>query len=429
MKNQNKVSEDLSKKVACLILAGGQGTRLHPLTLNRCKPSVTFGGRYRLIDVPISNSLNSNLKNVFVVSQFFAIELNNYITKTYPLNDFQGGHLGLLCPEEREEGKIWYKGTADAVRQNERALDKLDIDWVVILSGDQLYNMDLSKLIKHAAEKDSDITIATLPVCRKEASRLGILKVDKDCDVKDFIEKPKKKEQLEVFKADAEVLAKFKFENQFDSTFFASMGIYVFKKSVLFDILKKEKGHDFGKDIIPAMMKTHKVSAFFHEGYWEDIGTIASFYEANLSLKNSDEGFDLYNELLPIYAHRSFLPGACVHETNISDSMICDGCIIEGKEIVNSIVGMRCVIKSGVSIKNSIILGNSRYNRKEQTPFFIGENSKLNKVIVDENVHIGKNVQLVNKDNLHHYDGEHVYIRDGIIVIPSGAHIPDNFSI
>lgn len=429
MENKHSISDELSKKVACLILAGGQGTRLHPLTKNRCKPSVTFGGRYRLIDVPISNSLNSNLKNIFVVSQFFHSELNNYIQKTYPSNDFHGGHLGLLYPEEHQEGQVCYQGTADAVRQHREDLDKLDIDWVVILSGDQLYNMDLSHLVEHAVSHDADITIASLPVGAQEAPRLGILKVNEAYDVVDFIEKPSQKEQLEVFRASNEALKQFNFQEERESTFFASMGIYVFKKQALFDILTEEQGHDFGKDIIPAMMKKHKVSAFFHEGYWEDIGTIASFYEANLSLKDSGEGFNLYNEVLPIYAHRSFLPGAKVHKTQIADSMICDGCIIEGKEIVNSIIGMRCVVKPGASIKNSVVLGNRRYHREAKEPFYIGENSKLDKVIIDENVHIGKNVQLVNKDNLHHYDGEHVYIRDGIIVIPSGAHIPDGFSI
>ncbi|PCI77387.1 glucose-1-phosphate adenylyltransferase [Candidatus Aerophobetes bacterium] len=429
MENKKASFNDLSSKVACLILAGGQGTRLYPLTINKCKPSVTFGGRYRLIDVPISNALNSNLRNIFVVSQFFALELNDYIQKTYPLNDFQGGHLGLLSPEERSEGKVWYQGTADAVRQNQRELNKLDLEWVIVLSGDQLYNMDLSLLIQDAIEKDADITIATLPVKENEASRLGILKVNEARDIVDFIEKPKDTKTLERFKSRSEDLKSFGIEENENATFFASMGIYVFKKDLLFKVLNEQKGHDFGKDIIPAMIKTHKASAFIHEGYWEDIGTIASFYNANLALKNNPKGFDLYNELLPIYAHRSFLPGACIYGTNISDSMICDGCIIKGKEISNSIIGMRCVIQKGVKIKNSIVLGNRHYKTAKDTPFFIGENSHLDKVILDENVHIGKNVELINKNKLDHYDGDNIYIRDGIIVVPSGAHIPDNFSI
>lgn len=426
-----KRGHQLTDRVACIILAGGQGTRLFPLTQHRCKPAVNFGGRYRLVDVPISNSLNSNMNHIFVISQYFSSALNQHIKETFPLDHFQGGSLNLLCPEERPDGKVWYEGTADAVRKNLDELSKLPIDYFLILSGDQLYNMDLEAMVQFAYEKDADLTIASLPVGESVASRFGLLNIDNESNIIDFIEKPK----------DPNILNKFEIPEDFVEThdvhcvhppcFLASMGIYVFKKEVLINLLKENDGKDFGKHIIPGKLKKGKGTAFLYQGYWEDIGTISSYYEANLSLTTNDLGLDLYNEVLPIYAHNHYLPGARLTNTTIKDSIICDGAIIEGKEVTHTIVGVRTVISKGTTIKDSILLGNKSYsNVNDATSHYtIGENCQIEKSIIDLDVTIGNNVKLVNKDNLKTYDGDGIYIRDGIIIVTSGTTLPDNFSL
>lgn len=426
-----KKSHKLTDRVACIILAGGQGTRLFPLTERRCKPAVNFGGRYRLIDIPISNSLNSNMNHIYVISQYFSSALNQHIKDTFPLDHFQGGSLNLLCPEQRPDGKIWYKGTADAVRKNLDTLTELPIDYFLILSGDQLYNMDLEAMVQFAYDKDADLTIASLPVNQELASRLGLLNIDSNANIIDFQEKP----------SDPDILKKFELPDDFihahdihcsnPPCFLASMGIYVFKKEVLVNLLQEDKGNDFGKHLIPHQLKKGKGAAFLYQGYWEDIGTISSYYEANLSLTTNSLGLDLYNEVLPIYAHNHYLPGARLKETTIKDSIICDGSIVEGKEVLHSIIGVRSVIKKGTVIKNSILLGNKTYTDiKDATLYYtIGENCHIEKTIIDLDVRIGNNVHLSNKQNLQTYDGDGIYIRDGIIIVTSGTILPDGFAL
>ncbi len=426
-----KKGHKLTDRVACIILAGGQGTRLFPLTQHRCKPAVNFGGRYRLIDVPISNSLNSNMNHIFVISQYFSSALNQHIKETFPLDHFQGGSLNLLCPEERPEGKVWYDGTADAVRKNLEALTKLPIDYFLILSGDQLYNMDLEAMVQFAYDKDADLTVASLPVGESVASRFGLLNIDKDANIIDFQEKP----------TDPAILKKFEIPDDFVHThdvhcsnppcFLASMGIYVFKKEVLINLLKEDDGHDFGKHMIPCQLKKGRGAAFLYQGYWEDIGTISSYYEANLSLTTNTLGLDLYNEVLPIYAHNHYLPGARLTNTTIKDSIVCDGSILEAKEVTHSIIGVRTVIKRGTVIRDSIFLGNNTYNDVNDAScrYDIGENCLIEKAIIDLDVQIGNNAHLTNKDNLETYDGDGIYIRDGIIIVTSGTHVPDNFAL
>lgn len=433
MTSIRKKPSSLSHRVACVILAGGQGTRLHPLTLNRCKPAVSFGGRYRLIDIPISNSLNSNMKNIFVISQYFSSGLNQHIQETYHLDHFQGGTLHLISPEERPTGKIWYKGTADAVRKNLEHLMQLPIDYFLILSGDQLYNMDLEAMVAFAHKKDADLTIATLPVGLSEAPRLGLLNVNEDSDIIDFYEKPKDPEIIAKFELSPSFIVKQKIQNVSSPCFLASMGIYVFKKDVLISLLNEDQREDFGQHLIPTLIKRGKSAAFLYQGYWEDIGTISSYYEANLSLTTNTLGLNLYNEILPIYAHNHFLPGARINNAQISDSVICDGAIIEAKEIKHSIVGIRGVIKKGTVIHDSIILGNNYYSPTEgqeedkSNHFQIGENCIIKKTIIDENVIIGNNVTLTNEKQLKKYEGDGIFIREGIIVVTSGTTIPDNF--
>ena len=419
----------LTDRVACVILAGGQGTRLFPLTQHRCKPAVNFAGRYRLIDVPISNSLNSNMNHIFVISQYFSSSLNKHIQETYPLDQFQGGSLNLLCPEERPEGKIWYEGTADAVRKNLEELTKLPVDYFLILSGDQLYNMDLEAMVQFAREKDADLTIAALPVGQAAAPRLGLLNIDNEANIIDFQEKP----------TDPEVLKRFELPDSFVEShdihcsnppcFLASMGIYVFKKDVLISLLQEDTREDFGKHMIPTQLKKGKGAAFLYQGYWEDIGTISSYFDANLALTTNSLGLNLYNEVLPIYAHNHYLPGARLSSTQVLDSVICDGAILEAEEVTHSIVGVRSVVRKGTIIRESILLGNKTYTAPDDATcnYEIGEGCHIERTIIDQDVHIGNNVRLTNEKNLDTYDGDGIYIRDGIIIVTSQTKIPDGF--
>lgn len=411
-------------RIASIILAGGKGKRLYPLTKSCCKPSVSFGGRYRLIDVPISNSLNSNMKEIFILSQYFSSDLNNHIQETYSLDQFQGGSLHLLTPEEREDQKIWYEGTADAVRKNLSTFASLPVDYFLILSGDQLYNMNLREMVSFAIEKNADLTIAALPVTATEAPRLGLLQKDQQSFVTKFIEKPKEEDILEEF-AQKPPLSK-----EGSPSFLASMGIYVFRKTALLRLLKEDQREDFGKHLIPTQIQKGQTAVFLHKGYWEDIGTISSYYEANLALTTNSLGLNLYNEVLPIYSQNHHLPGARLEHLNVTNSLICDGTIVKAKSIAHSLIGVRSTIDHGTTIQHSVLMGNPSYlpNKEVENGFHIGKNCFIQKTIIDENVVIGNNVTLVNKQNLTHYDGEKLFLRDGIIVVTRGARIPDNFS-
>jgi len=413
-----------------VILAGGQGTRLFPLTQNRCKPAVNFGGRYRLIDVPISNSLNAKMNHIFVISQYFSSGLNEHIQKTYPLDHFQGGSLTLLSPEERCEGRVWYQGTADAVRKNLDALMQLPTDYFLILSGDQLYNMDLETMVNFAFEKDADLTIGALPIGYSEASRFGLLNIDANSSVVDFQEKPTDPEILKRFQLSDNFVIKNDILCSSPPCFLASMGIYVFKKKALLALLEEDPREDFGKHMIPTQLKKGGVTAFLHQGYWEDIGTIASFYEANLALTTQSLGLNLYDELLPIYAHNHHLPGARLTNTKVSHSIICDGSLLEAEKISHSIVGMRSVIKKGSCLERSILVGNSSYAsyKESRLRYEIGENCHIENAIIDQDVTIGNHVTLTNKKQLTHYDGEGIYVRDGIIIVTSKTVVPDHFT-
>lgn len=420
----------LTERVACVVLAGGQGTRLFPLTRSRCKPAVCFGGRYRLIDVPISNSLNSNMKRVFVISQYFSSGLNRHLQETYHLDQFQGGSLVLLNPEMRPGGRVWYEGTADAVRKNIDLLTKLPVDYFLILSGDQLYNMDLASMILFAHERDSDLTVGVIPVGHVEAPRLGLLNVDREANILDFCEKPANEELLKRFEMPEHFLKRGDFLCSDPPWFLASMGVYVFKKEALIDLLAQDGRNDFGKHVIPSQLERGRSTAFIHPGYWRDIGTISSFYRANLSLTANSLGLNLYNEAFPIYTHNHYLPGARIAKTEVRNSIISDGAVVEARRITRSIIGVRNVIKEGAEIHDSVLLGNEYYSapRDPSRCYTIGKDCHIERAIIDENVIIGNNVRLTNKDKHTHYDGDGVFVREGITIIASGTTLPDNFS-
>lgn len=425
-----KQGDDFFKKVATIILAGGQGTRLHPLTATRCKPAVSFGGRYRLIDVPLSNSLNSNINQIFVISQYFASELHQHILTTYQLDMFRTGGLELLTPQETAKGKEWFKGTADAIRQSLDYILRSDAEWFLILSGDQLYNMDLIAMLNFANSKDADMVIAALPVLEPEAKRMGLLKINAMSTITEFHEKPQDPNILKQY----ELSSAFLKENgkTTDKTqYLASMGIYIFKRQALIEILE-QGGDDFGRDLIPKFIHRGKCCAYLYEGYWEDIGTVSSYYQANLLLTEG-KGLNTYIEDNRIYAAPQHVPNAMILGTRIKGSLIGQGSIIEAESIEHSIVGVRCLIKKGTVIRDSIIAGNRTYHPflNQVMPanqyYSIGENCVISKAIIDEECRIGNNVQLINKDKLDKYEGDGIFIRDGIIVVTSGTEIPDNF--
>jgi glucose-1-phosphate adenylyltransferase len=419
----------LSEKVASVVLAGGQGTRLHPLTLHRCKPGVAFGGRYRLIDIPISNSLNSRINRIFVISQYFASSLQQHLAATYHYDSLKPGNLEMLCPEETAQGVNWFKGTADAVRKNLEYLNRSEVEYYLILSGDQLYNIDFIDMIDFAKKNDADLVIACLPVEKKEATRMGLLKIDESQHVVDFHEKP----------SDPKILERFEYHCKNTSTldrcppsqtrYLGSMGIYVFKKQALIDLLK-QPGDDFGKELIPYKVKQGNAYGYIYDGYWEDIGTVSSYYLANLALTEQKNCLNTYDETHPIYAETQHVPSSIIRDTLIKNSVISQGCMIEAQEISHSLIGIRSFIKKGSVIRDSVIIGNHSCNPMEKSlsPFSIGENCLIQKAIIDEQTYIGNQVELVNKKNLATYDGDGIYIRDGIIIVTSGTRVPDGFS-
>lgn len=412
--------------ISAVVLAGGQGTRLYPLTQSRCKPAVAFGGRYRLIDVPISNALNSGIRNIAVVSQYFAAHLNQHIYTTYRLDTFQPGEFQLISPEETPTRKAWFKGTADAIRQNLDRLLASPIEYFLILSGDQLYNTDLRPLLSFAKKKDADLVVACLPVLEAEARRMGLMKIDENQKIVEFFEKPQ----------DPETLARFELPPTLKNTtmpgpqYLGSMGIYVFKRSALVSILKEE-GDDFGRHIIPMQVKRGKSYAFVFDGYWEDIGTVASYYHANLALTEGKQCLDISNEAQPIYAQSYNLPSALIKGTKVHQSILAQGAVIEAEEVTHSVIGIRAKIGPGTVIRDSIVLGKRDPTHIPEKPYLkstIGSNCRIEKTIIDEDTCIGNHVSLINKDKLQTYDGDGIFIRDGIIIVTSGTSLPDGFT-
>jgi glucose-1-phosphate adenylyltransferase len=409
-------------QIASIVLAGGKGERLYPLTLNHSKPAITYGGRYRLIDIPISNSLNSSVNEIYVIAQYLPLELQKHLNETYKFNSSFQGKIDFLTPKIKNGSTLYFQGTADAIRKNLKKILKKPFEYLLVLSGDQLYNIDFEKMISWAIEKDADLTIASLPVTEKDASRFGILKIDETATVLDFIEKPKEKEILAKFKLNDKFFNFWQLPNN-SQTHLASMGIYVFKRAALESLLK-EKGDDFGKNLIPIQLQRGKTAAFVYDGYWEDIGTVDSYFKANQALTGSNKTLQTYDEFHPIYSKINHLPGTKINNTLLENSIICEGSLIEAKEIKNSVVGLRSIIKKNTVITDSILMGNNHYENQNHA---IGENCFINKAIIDEGVVIKNNVKLFNKNNYTTYDGPGIYVRDGIIIVTAKTTLEDNF--
>ncbi|MDR3624829.1 MAG: sugar phosphate nucleotidyltransferase [Chlamydiales bacterium] len=421
-----------ANRVVSIVLGGGEGKRLFPLTKFRCKPSIPFG-QFRLIDIPVSHSLHANFRRIFVITQFLSYSLHRHLLHTYRLDSFSSGFIEVLAPEQKPGKGTWYAGTADAVRQNLEYLVDIPADYFLILSGDQLYNMDFNEIVSFACKKDADLTIASIPVSRKDASRMGILNINENADVTNFIEKPASFQELAPFATNEALFKKQGIENIGKRVYIGSMGIYVFKRKALFDLLRSETGEDFGHHLIPAQIRKGKVAAYLYDGYWEDIGTIESFYNASISLVKKKSLFDCYDEKRSIFTAHHHLPGPKIIKCKMDGAIVCNGAIVEAKEIANSIIGPRSIIGKNCSIRNSIVFGNDFYESSacdyQRLPqkLVIDDGCLINKAIIDKNVYLGKNVQLINKNNLVHYDGDNIFVRDGIMIVPEGAHIPDGF--
>lgn len=423
---------DMSR-VVCIVLGGGQGTRLFPLTATRCKPAICFGGRYRLIDVPVSNAINSECHKIFIVTQFLSSALHRHILQTYHLGAFSTGFIDILSAEQKPSKQDWFQGTADAVRQNLEHFIEMPADYFLILSGDQLYNLDFRRMVAFAKTTDADLVIASLPVDGNTAKRMGILKVNKNDFVTDFYEKPQEEEILNQFQLDPETLERAEVKSGNANMYLGSMGIYLFKRDALIKLLREDGRNDFGKHLIPTKVKQGNVAAFLCNGYWEDIGTIESFYKANIALTQSSPEFNCYDEGNPLHTSLNNLPGPKIYNTHITNSIICEGSILEADEVSNSILGPRSVVKQGTIIRDSYIMGNDYYTQpmldtsRVPLELHIGEHCLIKKAIIDNNAHIGRGVQLVNKQKLMEYDGDNVFIRDGIIIVTKGACLPDGF--
>lgn len=437
------VSEQIAlDRFAVIILGGGEGKRLDPLTKTRCKPAISFGGRYNLIDVPLSHAITTGLKKIFVIGQYLASSLQKHLVQTYNQNGLLQNNIQMLVPEEREDGKVWYKGTADAIRQNLKYFSEVSADYFLILSGDQLYNINFQDMIRFAIETQAGMLIAAQPVSEKDASRMGLLQMEHGgTRITNFHEKPTEKEVLDKFYTDDVTLHRLGYTRHNNKRYLGSMGIYLFKRQTLFDLLEKDNREDFGKHLIATQMKHQDVHAYLYDGYWEDIGTVESYYHANLALtRHGDDrtrGFQCYDEKNFIFSKANFLPGAKILGTRVKSSIICEGAIVEAEEISHSIVGIRCVIKKGTIISDSILIGNEYYEKEPLTvdgeveTAVIGENCLITKAILDENVSLGNGVKLVNLKGYTTYDSPPgtpaIAVRDGIIVVPRGTHLPDNF--
>ena len=411
-----------------LILGGGAGTRLFPLTGRRSKPAVPLAGKYRLIDVPVSNCINSNIHKMFVLTQFNSASLNRHIARTYRFDRFRRGFVTVMAAEQTRTSSSWFQGTADAVRQSFPHFSVYRHSHVLILSGDQLYSMDYRKILAHHDSHNADVTIATIPVTAAEAPAFGILKTDDDDLITEFYEKPQ-----ELDGKDSPVSQEMRDAGRI---YLASMGIYVFNSEILREALdERPDDHDFGKQIIPNAIGKKRVVSYPFTGYWSDIGTIRSFFEANLMLAEKKPAFSIYNPTMPLYTNARMLPPAKVQSSYVQDSLICEGSVIINSQISNSVVGIRSFIGNNTTIKNAVIMGADYYpwhdvelRERVEGPTCPGidEESYIEGAIIDKNVSIGKRCIIKNKDNVQEHDGENFYIRDGVVVIPKNAQIADD---
>ena len=415
-------------RVLAIILGGGRGARLFPLTLMRSKPAVPLGGKYRLVDVSISNCLHAEIRRIFVLTQFNSASLNRHVAETYRLDMFSGGFVEILAAEQTPDNLNWYQGTADAVRQAARHFDRYEADYFLILSGDHVYRMDYRDMLEAHIDRGSDITIAAQQVSADDAPAMGIFRFDRNGQIVGFEEKPNAARLAEIgtsappgspFLADAP-----------DRPFVASMGVYLFSRDVLLEALAQHGGVDFGHEIIPAAIRTRVVNAYLFRGYWADVGTIPSFYDTNIMLTRPHAPFNFYDPQRPVFTHPRFLPGSRLNACSVNEAIVAEGCYVDQATVEHSVIGIRTHIYRGTRISRSVLLGADFYEADEDAPargddpaLGIGRDVVLDRVIIDKNARIGDGVRLTNAAGIEHADGEGYYIRNGIIIVPRGGVI------
>ena len=404
------------RKVVALILGGGQGKRLFPLTMYRSKPAVPIGGKYRLIDIPISNCLHSGIKDIYVLTQFNSESLNNHVNNTYRFDYFSRAFVRILAAEQTVDNTNWFQGTADAVRRNILHLGLQGDEEILVLSGDHLYDMDYRKLINYHRENKADVTVSAIPVPGKEVSEFGILKISAEGKILNFKEKPKTPAELKGYKS--------------GNNYFASMGVYIFNSSALKEALAGNDA-DFGKEVIPHSVKRLKGFAYVFNGYWQDVGTIRSFYNVNMDMAASKPQFSFFYDG-SVFTRPRFLPSARIFNSKIEHSLITEGSVIHDATIKNSIIGLRSIIGKGCCISRTVLMGADYYEERDLgggLAIGIGDGTSIDKAIVDKNARIGKNVTIGNVKKVKNFDGQNYFIRDGIVIIPKNAIIKANTKI
>ncbi|MEO7891313.1 MAG: glucose-1-phosphate adenylyltransferase [Vicinamibacterales bacterium] len=422
-----------TSRVLSVVLGGGAGTRLFPLTKERAKPAVPLAGKYRLVDIPISNCINSDLRRVYLLTQFNSASLHRHVAQSYKFDHFSGGFVEILAAEQTHSDTSWYQGTADAVRKNLVHLLNHDFDHVLILSGDQLYRMDFRHMIAQHIEDGSDLTVATIPVHRRDAHALGIIQIDQDRRITRFVEKPKDPAVQDSLIVPADRYETLGIEGDGQDLMLASMGIYLFNREVLIALLDNNLA-DFGKHIIPGAIDTHRVSSYVFQGYWEDIGTIRAFFEANLDITSELPRFNFFDMAAPIFTRPRWLPASKINGAQIDHAVISDGCIISHSDIHQSIVGIRSIIFPGSRLNRTIVLGSDFYESESSIAdsraagkprIGIGANTIVENAIIDKNARIGQHVTISPAGKPENVDHELYYIRDGIVIIPKNGIVPD----
>jgi glucose-1-phosphate adenylyltransferase len=412
------------KKVLALVLGGGRGTRLFPLTRDRSKPAVPLAGKYRIIDVPLSNCINSGVQRIYVLTQFNSVSLHRHIRRTYSFDHFSGGFVEILAAQQTLDTSTWYQGTADAVRQHIRLLQQSDVEHVLILSGDQLYRMNYADMLETHTKSGADVTIAGIPVGREAASALGVMRLDETGRVEGFLEKPQTTQEADLVKTDPSWIDRRGIPSK-GRDLIASMGIYLFNRDCLVDLLMKTDYQDFGKEVFPASIRARNVQLHLFDDYWEDIGTIRSYYQCNIDLASPEPPFELAKAGSPIYSRARFLPPSRIDGAHIQKSLISDGCLIApGAVIENSVIGLRCRIGKNAVIRNSVILGNDFYDDS----IGIGDDTVIEHAIVDKNACIGSQARIVNSHGWEaSVESDTFMVRDGVAIVPKNAIVPDGW--